>query len=337
MSSTFFGSDFSGALTDFRRRQKKPFRAAAKPPRSRALEWLRERIAGLRTPKAPPLQLEFTDRFVRFKSMKEFEFALACRTEFPAPRVRDLMALTPPELERLATRIRDTERRFAAILARAAIEPALTSEFFREIHLKLFSHDHGWRDIMESLMRLSPTHDEYKRLALIKYMQYLRARQNIMRSVFVEKTRGDTNACVHATRALPDDGVEHGDTDIFNRAPASGHAHPAKRFASLPKGETVCLDLGDAREAELLLAGNRFRLYTGHECYMVDDGNNTFALRPAKNLVGRHSGCDVVVDPACRSVSRNHLLVEPVSAGRVLLTDLSSHGTEVPAALLRPR
>ena len=145
-----------------------------------------------------------TDRFVHFRSMLEFEFALTSRAAFPASRVHDLMTHSPMQLEAAAARIRDVERNFTRVLARSVKEPELTGELFRELDLKLFSKDHGWRDIMEGLMRLTPDFDEYKRVALIRYMQYLRARQIIMRRAFVEKTRDDDEACLHATPAMGD-------------------------------------------------------------------------------------------------------------------------------------
>ena len=282
-------------------------------------------------------------------------------------RVHDLMALTPAGLEASATRIRQVERDFANILARAVHHPELIGEFLREIDVKLFSHDHGWRSIMEGLIRLSPAFDAYKRVALIKYMQYLRARQNIMRSLFIEKTKGDTDACIHTTRATADstafaagstaifdlkrtaaDGPDANDplandtlandplaNDIDSHATQAGQDVPADAgFIALAKGETVILQLGEAREIVLLLAGNRLRLYTGRDFYMVDDDDNTYPLHTGKNLIGRHSACDVVLDSACRAVSRNHLIVQPISAREIRLTDLSSHGTEVPARLL---
>lgn len=289
------------------------------------------------TRNAPPLQLEFPDRFVQFRGMREFEFALASRAEFPAARMQDLIALSPAQIEQAATRMREAERALASVLTRAVSEPGLIGEFLREIELKSFSQDHGWRAIMDGLVRLSPEYDAYKQVALVKYMQYLRARQGVMRSVFMEKTRDDTDACVHAGREPEDTAsVAHGETALFDLAPrAEPGKAKAKAFKPLPKGETVRIDLGDNREMELMLAGNRMRLYTGREFYMADDGNNTYPLLAGKNLVGRHAGCDVVVDAACRAVSRNHLIVEPVSARQVLLTDLSSHGTEVPAGLLK--
>jgi hypothetical protein len=274
--------------------------------------------------------------------MKEFEFTLRSRTEFPATRVRDLMTMTPAKLEESATKIRHVERDFADILAQAVHHPELIGEYFREIETTLFSNDHSWRDIMEGLTRLSPTFDAYKRVALVKYMQYLGARQNIMRSLFIEKTKGDDNASVHATRKADDvTAFAAGDTAIFDLKQiqtndSDDEKDQASNYISIAKGETVTLHLGQEREVELVLAGNRMRLFTGRDFYMADDDNNTYPLHTGKNLIGRHSGCDVVLDSICRAVSRNHLIVQPISAHKVRLTDLSSHGTEVPARLLAP-
>jgi hypothetical protein len=303
-----------------------------------ALARLCERLSQLRVRRDRALALEFPERFVHFRSVEEFDFALSSRTDFPAARVRELVALGPCQLERTASAIREVERRFADVLARSVHEPGLIGEFMRELDLKAVSKDHHWRDIMEGLVRLSPDLDPYKRVALIKYMQYLRARQDIMRSVFVEKTRGDASAALHAAReAPPAPAVELGDTAVFDHTAVVRGEVRDEGFATLPKGESVRIDLGSARDMELVLAGNRMRLYTGRDWYLADDGGSTYPLRPGKNLVGRHSGCHVVVDAACRSVSRTHLILEPAGEGVVILTDISSHGTEVPRHLLRPR
>ena len=155
----------------------------------------------------------------------------------------------------------------------------------------------------------------------------------------MEKTRGDDSACLHATPTMAETRAQTIATPAADTATFEARADEdtlVLGYRSLPKGETVEIALDDARHMELLLAGNRMRLYLGRECYMVDDDNNTYPLREGRNLVGRHAGCDVVVDAACKSVSRTHLVVEPLSGARVRLTDRSSHGTEVVAHLLDP-
>jgi len=299
--------------------------------RARALlEHLRGAAARLGRRRAPPLELELTDRFVDFRGVAEFEFALASRSALPAPRVRELMTRTARELEAESARIREIEHQISGVLARAVREPGLLGELFRELALGLFSDDHGWREIIEGLRRSSPRHDGYKRVALVKYLQYLCARQQVLRRAFVLQAGDRADACLHATRAM-DPAPVHTDTGSFE--PGTG-ADGRDAFRALPKGETVAVDPGRGRELELLLAGNRMRLYTGRECYLVDDAERAHPLAAGRNVVGRHAGCAVVVDAACRSVSRTHLVIEPVSERRVLLTDLSAHGTEVRAALL---
>ncbi|MFT5175136.1 MAG: hypothetical protein ACI8W7_003325 [Gammaproteobacteria bacterium] len=343
MSSTISKSDFTRPSPSLPARQRTAPKHGLALAISRLRHWFEQRRDADVPRRLPHLQLEFPDRFVNFRGMKEFEFGLRSRTEFPATRVRELMALTPTELEHNAATMRQVERDFADILAQAVHHPELIGEYFRELETKLFSNDHGWRDIMEGLIRLSPAYDAYKRVALIKYMQYLRARQNIMRSLFIEKTKGDDNASVNAARKVEDiTPFVPGDTAIFDMtqvlvAETSADAEQVSGLCALAKGETVTLHLGQEREVELVLAGNRMRLFMGRDFYLADDDNNTYPLRPGKNLIGRNSGCDVVLDAACRAVSRNHLIVQPISTNEVRLTDLSAHGTEVPVQFLHPQ
>ena len=339
MSNTLTKSEFPSPPTIFLEgRERGPDSSSPQPLASRLLSWFLEGLAHLVRRPAPSLNLEMTDRFVRFRSMREFQFALVSRTEFPASRIPDLMARGPQELEAESAHIRDAERHLSNVLARSVKEPQLTGELFRELELKLFSADHGWREIIDGLKRLPPDFDEYKRVALIKYLQYLRARQFILRSAFIEKTRDDDEACLHATSTMAS-GAMFGQvhTAVFGGVPREPDDATLERgYQCLPKGETVSVDPGDARHMELLLAGNRMRLYTGRECYLVDDGNNTYPLQPGKNLVGRHRGCDVTLDAACKAISRTHLVIEPLTSGRVLITDLSSHGTDIAVTLPKP-
>jgi hypothetical protein len=60
----------------------------------------------------------------------------------------------------------------------------------------------------------------------------------------------------------------------------------------------------------------------------VDDSSGvTHLLRSGRNVIGRHSGNEVVIDPAYLAISRKHVIIEPISENAALLTDISSHGT----------
>ena len=116
-----------------------------------------------------------------------FDFALASRTEVPAAKVAELVRCDPAALEREATSIREVEKHFVEILSNALEGSAGIGPRLRELDLKLFSQDHEWRHIMRSLIEQGPEYDDFKRVALAKYLQYLGSRQDILRSIYANK------------------------------------------------------------------------------------------------------------------------------------------------------
>ena len=147
---------------------------------------------GLRLPRlrsARALTLNLPDRTVTFNGLPEFEFALASRTEFPVHKVDQLIDRSPDELEHLATQIRKVEKRFAEVLGQSIQDPDSVTELLHEIEIKLFSQDHGWREIVEALNDQGSAYDDFKRVVLVKYMQYLGARQDVLRSLYAHKIR----------------------------------------------------------------------------------------------------------------------------------------------------
>jgi hypothetical protein len=285
----------------------------------------------------PPLTLELPDRTIRVRGPKVLEFVLSSRTQFPVRRLLEAMRWSPKRLERASAGIRDTERRLSELLTASLQAPELLGERLQDIELKAFSKDHGWRDIIENLLRLGPDHDEYKRIAVIKYLQYLRSRQRALKGIFVEQAQDLATAHLHATPLNRDVGLRDEDmgdpmSDTATLAP-DGPRQELPRMRTLPKGETVCIRLNGRSEVLLSLAGNPFRLVAGRRYGLIDDEGKELPLTTGKNIIGRHVDCEIRVDPACRSVSRQHLVVEPVTEDMVLLTDVSAHGTQIPEEL----
>ena len=135
-----------------------------------------------------PLVLELPTQTITFNSTEDFEFCLESRTDFPVRKVDELMPWSAAELRRTAIQIRQVEKRFAEVLQRAIDTPDAVSDLLHSLDIKLFSQDHCWRDIVDALNQLSPKFDAYKKLAIVKYMQYLASRQNIVKSIYLEKT-----------------------------------------------------------------------------------------------------------------------------------------------------
>ena len=278
---------------------------------------------------AKPLRLELDDRAVTFGAIGDFEFALASRTEVPAAKVGELVRLSPAELQREATSIREVERRFVEVLASSLEEPGSVGYLLREMDLKLFSQDHEWRAIMRGLVGQPGQFDEYKQIALVKYMQYLGSRQDVLSSMYANKV--DFNATAIVAPDMPAEKFR--ETLIFDVVAPEMREDTVSRFERLPRGETVAVGvIGD--RLEVILSRHRFSLLPGSPTLLCDDDGPEYELLDGRNVVGRLPESDVVVDAGYRDVSRKHLVVEVGSARQVLLTDLSSHGTFVPRGTL---
>ncbi len=84
------------------------------------------------------------------------------------------------------------EKNLVDILEDALIGTSPCGPATRELGLQVFSNDDHWRELVESLNELGDSFDGYKRLALTKYLQYLGARQELLRLIFA-MTISDSN------------------------------------------------------------------------------------------------------------------------------------------------
>jgi len=309
-------------------------------------------------PRARVLTLDLPEYTVSFHGPAEFEFALYSRTEFPVRKLAVLMRRSADDLQVMASNIRQVEKRFAEALARSLHQPGLISDLLRQIELKLFSRDHQWRDIAEALNHLSPAYDVYKRIALVKYIQYLGCRQDMLRNLYLDKLRTEHMRVLAEEPAAPvgqrapvtlasaavasqcSAGPEHDalslltpDTAIFQLEQIH-REDDTEGFASLPRGETVNVEVQPGESVELRLSTCRLKLHPGQRFRITDQSGDIHLLTEGKSIVGRHNSADIVVAADDRTISRRHLMIEPVSPTRVKLTDLSSHGTSLPIQFL---
>lgn len=282
-----------------------------------------------------PLRLQVGEHSVSFNSLADFEFSLVGRTEVPVAKLVKLMQLEPEDLKREAKSIREAETRFAETLSRTVAVPGSIGELMRGLNLQLFSQDHEWRSIIEALAQQGAQYDEYKHLALVKYTQYLASRQEVLKALYQHRAEAVRQA--GSDTAEPMSAALSKETAIFdlNQLPAAQPKSSAMR--RLPRGETVSLRLAEGEQMELLLARHRFKVVRGtKEYFVIDDAGASHRLKTGVNTIGRQEGNDVPVDPAHGSVSRRHLIIEVTPDLEIRLTDLSAHGTSVPAGRLGP-
>jgi hypothetical protein len=293
-----------------------------------------------------PLVLDLPNKTLAFSSPAEFEFGLASRIEFPVRKAARLVERNADDLKGMAIKLRAVEKRFASIFARCLEQPHLIGELLAELESGLLSQDHDWRDIVEALCQHGPDFDDFKNIALVKYMQYLASRQAVLRSIYLEKVQGGLELQSAILEEQPTEQamlasvlpLSFKETALFDFDQSGGGGggiggndgedDGTQALKPVPRGETICVRFIDGRELDIKLASHRYKLFPGKHFCLVDDASGvTHLLRSGRNVIGRHSGNEVVIDPAYLAISRKHVIIEPVSENAVLLTDISSHGT----------
>ncbi|NKC11324.1 MAG: FHA domain-containing protein [Gammaproteobacteria bacterium] len=268
-----------------------------------------------------PIELKIDKLRLIFTSLTDFEFCLDARTEVPARKVTELLQRPIERLREEARSIRAVERRFTDVLANAIDDHTSLSVQMRQLDKHLFSQDFRWRSIMEAVNGLPHEEHLFRRTAMVRYLQYLRSRQEALRNAYEQRHHSDApeEAPAHGASAMRE-------TAIFDVSvpPASGLG---EGLVVLPPGETVKIKL-PTDTLELWLSRHRFELVPGNPFKLCDDADVSLPLRSGRSVIGRDVNGDVVIDPAYRDVSRRHLILD-ISGEWVQLTDLSSHGTKV--------
>ena len=285
------------------------------------------------------LSLVINGEEISFHTLAEFEFALGGRTNVPASKLAELIVLSPDELKREAKSIKAVEKRFVDILSRSITQPGEIGRLVREIDTQVFSNDYDWRSIFKALNNEDESFDELRRVGLVKYMQYLRSRQDVIKQTYRVKLKesdppGESGRDPQPAREETKDPFR--ETSIFDSVslPAPLALVPSTVLTRLPKGEAVSIKPRAAGEFDLRLSKHPFVLRTGAQCELVDELGNVHRVAPGKNIIGRDAVCNIVVDNSLRDVSRMHLIIEPMDGGVLRFTDLSSHGTFLPTNLL---
>ncbi|MEM7406991.1 MAG: FHA domain-containing protein [Pseudomonadota bacterium] len=287
----------------------------------------------LRPRRQSVLMLNYGEHVLRFPTHHEFDFALSTRIEPPAQRIAELEQLTLFELRRMATDIRKLENRFSDVLAAALERGRSLRKLMVQLDLKSFSNDHDWRSIFAALAASDDDgHDPYRQVALAKYMQYLRNRQAVIQHIYA--ARGSEQDRQEPAPAEAVANAPLNETAIFDFTQIEIGGETAQDLWLLPRGESIGVTLAGVEHVDVMLATYGFRLVPQADAvYLVDaEGGTEYRLLRGRNAVGRGQGCDVLVDHGYREISRKHLIIDCVDEFTAVLTDLSSHGTRVPAS-----
>lgn len=270
--------------------------------------------------------------------LEEFRKSLEARTRVPPERILEFLAMSDVELIQQSRVIGRIERRFSGILTRVDRDSVTIAGFLRALDIRVFTRDHKWRNIIAALNQRGLDYDDYRRLALERYLEYLRFRREIL--MFIHRRRAERAESVperpsegkprhldtlQMTSILPGDAR---DTDAFKRPASQLQPMASDKFVRLPRNETVDVTLAPRELLDLFLAAHRFTLsIVGGDLQLVDEQGVTYFLPQGQRTLGRHARNDIIVDTDYREISRFHLVIEWQGGNTVQLTDISTLGT----------
>ncbi|NKC11323.1 MAG: FHA domain-containing protein [Gammaproteobacteria bacterium] len=280
-----------------------------------------------------PLKLIIADHAVQFRTVDDFEFALNGRTSIPADKISRLVSMPDTDLLREAEGIRKLERRLADILSDSLEKSKEVGPTLQVLDMSLVTQDNDWRTIIETLNLTDEKLEPYKRMAIVKYMQYLRARQDVIRVLFSQRLLDRAEA---ATQALHASGAQQPmrETSVFDLPEEAQDDEELYRLPlyRLPKGKTIeiTIAVGDSVPLRLVHQSCEIRNENGELIFMDESGLQT-PLTPGQHTVGRSEDCEINLHPEQQDLSRKHLVIDAAQEGTVKLTDISSLGTFMPS------
>jgi len=134
-----------------------------------------------------PLELTVGDQVLKFCSIADFEYCMTGRTSVPSKKITQMVKFSVQQLKKEARTIKDIEKMFVAILSHSIEDQNSISRALRELDTTVFSQDHGWRNMVIALNEGGDEFNPFRRIALVKYMQYLSSRQEIIKYLYSEK------------------------------------------------------------------------------------------------------------------------------------------------------
>lgn len=279
-----------------------------------------------------PVELNIGDQTLRFCSIPDFEFCLTGRTSVPSRKISELVKLSTKKLKNEAVTIKDIEKRFVNILSRSIENPNSINQALRELDPTIFSQDHSWRHIIGALNEGGDDLNPFRRIALVKYMQYLASRQEIIKHLYSEK-QSQANGAKAEENEEPSDklsGTYILDNTLFEPVKDEKNGE----FERIPKGEVISLLLPAGKNIDIKLSKHRCILSNKNGIEFIDQTGNRHPLNKGRNVIGRDTSSTVKIDSSLRDISRLHLIIENLGDNKLQLTDMSSHGTFMHPSLL---
>ncbi len=279
---------------------------------------------------AKPLKFTVGEQTLYFMSIADFEFCLSGRTSVPSSKITDLVKCTTKQLRMEARTIKNVEKRFIMILLRSIEDPQSISHLLKKLDTSIFSQDHGWRNIIVSLHEGGDEFNIFRRMALVKYMQYLSSRQDIIRYLYSEKKKVTSGKKENGGNQHEAERFK--ETLLFKNPLLENNSANSKnsKFERMSKGEPVIATLKANECVVIMLSKHKCKIEANGQIFFIDQARQKHVLEIGRNVVGRDASSAIIIDPSLRDISRVHLIIENLGRNLLRLTDLSAHGTYIP-------
>ena len=279
---------------------------------------------------AKPIELKIGEQTLKFNSVADFDFSMTGRTSVPSRKIIEMVKFTTDQLKSEARTIKEIEKRFVSILSRSIEDTESINRAMRELDPLIFSQDHSWRQIISALNEGNEDLNPFRRLALVKYMQYLSSRQEIIKYLYSEKKK-----MLHENNEPDSTPAEFKDTIILDNTLVEDTPEEGEQEVErMPKGEVVTVTLRPNEEIAVLLSKHRCKLTYKDKLQFTDQAGRTYNLNRGRNVIGRDTASNIIMEPKLRDISRLHLVIESFGDNTAQLTDLSSHGTYIPSRFI---
>ncbi len=265
--------------------------------------------------------------------IRHFESRLANRTRVPVTRLKEYMGWRPDKVKAEARYVDATLKRFASVVVESIDNPGSVNGFLAELDLKSISRDHDWRAIFSTLRsQHSPLTGNFGRAAMIKYLQYLSFRKQLLEYIYTRRAGlEETDELSSELTHIPAYEGSFGEDQVQLSA---AKEYASIRFERVPLGEAIECLLESDEMLSIAMARHSFELVAGNKPYLIDSNGVTYYIKMGRNMVGRHPESDIKVDANFSTVSRAHMVLEWDGQKRFQIMDLSSRGTLLPEKVL---
>lgn len=282
---------------------------------------------------ASPLVLSIDNKAVRFSSAEDFDFFISGRTSVPSQKITEMVGYSAKQLAKESLAIKKVEKHLVALLSRAIEKPSSIGRLLREIDTAVFSQDHDWREIIIALNNAGKEFNDFRNIALVKYIQYLSSRQDIIKHLYAEKKTATDNDQGNAAQV---EAAQLGETLIFEDDLVDRDKGPSsiRELERMPKGEPITVVVVPNEKITVILSKYKCSIEADKRFFFIDPSKrkNTLSLR--RTTIGRDATSDIVLDSKLKDVSRLHLTIEILGKNSLQLTDFSAHGTYIPVRFL---